>query len=60
MVRPLTSRPPLRHCLVCGIAMQASKSREDLEDFDTFQCLSCGTAISKSKPPPKAGGENRQ
>jgi hypothetical protein len=34
--------------------MQASKSREDLVDFDTFQCLSCQTVIRKttSQQPP--------
>ena len=36
--------------------MQASKSREDLADFDTFQCLSCQTVIRESKPQPADGG----
>ena len=35
--------------------MQASKSREDLAHFDTFQCLSCQTLIRELKPP-SAGG----
>jgi hypothetical protein len=43
-------RPRIRPCPVCGIAMQASKSRDDLADFDTFQCLSCQTVIRESKP----------
>jgi hypothetical protein len=30
--------------------MQASKSREDLADFDTFECLSCQTVIRKTTP----------
>jgi hypothetical protein len=30
--------------------MQASRSREDLADFDTFQCLACQTTIRESKP----------
>lgn len=34
--------------------MQASKSREDLAYFDTFQCLSCQTLIRESKPRPAA------
>jgi hypothetical protein len=34
--------------------MQASKSREDLADFDTFQCLSCHTTIKAT--PRHAGG----
>jgi hypothetical protein len=45
-------RPRIRHCLVCGIAMLASKSRPDLPDFDTFDCLSCHTMIRESKPQP--------
>jgi len=62
-IRPewkLTSspRPRIRPCPVCGIAMQASKSREDLADFDTFQCLSCQTVIRESKPQPAEGGRN--
>jgi hypothetical protein len=39
---------PIRHCPVCGIAMQASKSRENLAAFDTFRCLNCDTAIHES------------
>jgi hypothetical protein len=35
--------------------MQASKSREDLPDFDLFRCLSCGTLIRDAKPPAKTG-----
>jgi hypothetical protein len=31
--------------------MQATKSREELADFDTYQCLSCQTVIRESKPP---------
>jgi rubredoxin len=56
--RKLTSqpRPSIRHCPVCGIAMQASKSREDLAHFDTFECLSCRTLIRESKPRPAPGG----
>ena len=38
--------------------MQASKSREDLADFDTFQCLSCQTVIRESKPQPADGDLN--
>jgi hypothetical protein len=53
-----SARPRIRHCLVCGIAMQATKSREDSADFDTFQCLSCQTVIRESKPRPADGGHN--
>ena len=52
-------RAPIRHCPVCGIAMVASKSREDLAYFDKFECLSCHTVINKGKPrPPAAGDKN--
>jgi hypothetical protein len=30
--------------------MQASKSRENLAEFDTFECLTCQTVIRKAKP----------
>jgi len=29
--------------------MQASKSRDDLERFDTFRCLNCQTTIIESQ-----------
>jgi hypothetical protein len=51
-------RPVIRHCLVCGIAMQASKSREDLAYFDIFECLSCHSMISQAAPPPAPGDKN--
>ena len=51
-------RPPIRHCPVCGIAMQASKSQKDLAYFDTFECLSCHTVINQGKPRPPASDEN--
>jgi hypothetical protein len=47
-------RPPtIRHCPLCGVAMQASKSRENLAEFDTFYCQTCQTTISE-KPRPQA------
>jgi hypothetical protein len=46
----MSKRPPLRHCPVCGIAMQAAKSRDDLEHFDRFECLSCNTTINAPSP----------
>jgi hypothetical protein len=57
--RKLTSRsrPTIRQCPVCGIAMQASKSLENLAEFDTFECLSCHTVIRESKPRPPDGGK---
>jgi hypothetical protein len=51
-----TRPPPVRHCPVCGITMQASKSREELVHFDTFNCLSCETSIveAQTRPPPRS------
>lgn len=48
-----TPRPPVRHCPLCGVAMQAKKSREDLPYFDTFNCLACQTTIveAQTRPP---------
>lgn len=53
MQRP---RPPIRHCPICGVAMQADRSRADLADFDMFRCLNCETIISESKPVPPPDG----
>lgn len=51
--------PPLRHCPVCGVAMQATRTREDVEHFDRFECLNCQTTISagpgKAARPPRDG-----
>jgi hypothetical protein len=44
------NRPHIRHCPLCGIAMQAGKSRESLADFDIFRCLTCDTTIREAKP----------
>lgn len=56
-------RPPLRHCPICGVAMQASKSRDDLLTFDTFQCFTCNTTIVEEARPPQGesngGGDGR-
>ena len=49
-------RPQIRHCPICGIAMQASKSQESLTYFDKFECLSCRTVITESKPSQPLGG----
>jgi hypothetical protein len=50
------SAPAIRHCPLCGVAMQASRSRESLKNFDTFRCLTCDTTIvekaSTGKAPP--------
>jgi hypothetical protein len=37
--------------------MQASRSREDIADFDTFECLTCETVIYEDKPRPAGGKE---
>jgi hypothetical protein len=39
--------------------MQASKSRPDLPDFDTFECLSCQSMIRETKPPADGGPNAR-
>ncbi len=39
--------------------MQANKSQETLTYFDKFECLSCHTVITETKPPqPSGGGRN--
>jgi hypothetical protein len=48
-------RPPIRPCPVCGIAMQAHKSREDRADYDLFRCLSCETTIVRAPAAGKDG-----
>jgi predicted RNA-binding Zn-ribbon protein involved in translation (DUF1610 family) len=45
-----SQRPPIRPCPLCGIAMQASKSRETEAGYDTFRCLTCGTTIVEQPP----------
>ncbi len=47
--RRTASTPAIRHCPLCGIAMQASKSREDLKHYDTFQCQTCHTTIVEAE-----------
>lgn len=46
----------IRHCPLCGVAMQASKSREDLKNFDTFRCLTCHTTIVEAAPDERRDG----
>jgi hypothetical protein len=53
---PSSGRPTIRHCPVCGIAMQASKSRGELAEFDLFKCLTCETTISRPSPAGDGGG----
>jgi hypothetical protein len=48
-------RPKIRHCPLCGIAMQAAKSRESMAEFDIFRCLTCQTTITETKPQPPRG-----
>jgi DNA-directed RNA polymerase subunit M/transcription elongation factor TFIIS len=43
---PVSPRPPIRHCPLCGLAMISSKSDEKSANFDTFACLNCNTVIS--------------
>jgi hypothetical protein len=44
------ARPPLKNCPVCGVTMQASKSREEQAHYDVFSCLRCGTVIAQTPP----------
>ena len=44
----LRRRPLIRACPLCGIAMQASKSRESMTEFDTFQRNACQTTITEA------------
>ena len=43
----MTARPksPIRHCPLCGVAMQGSRTREDVREFDRFDCQTCHTVI---------------
>jgi hypothetical protein len=49
---PMTTHrhPTIRHCPVCGIAMQAAKLHENLVDFDVYHCLTCDSTIRESHP----------
>ncbi|HEY5217511.1 MAG TPA: hypothetical protein VIJ17_11550 [Pseudolabrys sp.] len=38
--------------------MQAKRSRETVAHFDMFECLTCDTVISESKPRAPAGDKN--
>jgi hypothetical protein len=46
-----SSRPPLRNCPVCGVAMQASRSSGPSARFDTFECLTCNAKIVEQPAP---------
>jgi cytochrome c551/c552 len=35
---------------VCGIAMQATKTRENQSYFDRYECLVCHTVITETRP----------
>jgi hypothetical protein len=50
-------RPVIRHCPLCGVAMQARKSRDELDKPDVFECLNCDTVISRAPPPPEKGDD---
>jgi predicted RNA-binding Zn-ribbon protein involved in translation (DUF1610 family) len=51
-----SDRLTVRPCPLCGIAMQAAKTREDLEDFDRFECQNCGTLVIEAPQPPAPDG----
>jgi hypothetical protein len=42
----MPTRPPIMLCPVCGVAMLASKSKQDNPTFDTFRCLRCDSTIN--------------
>jgi predicted RNA-binding Zn-ribbon protein involved in translation (DUF1610 family) len=46
------NRSIVRPCPLCGIAMQAAKTRDDFEQFDHFECQHCGTVITEAPRPP--------
>ncbi|MBS0246204.1 MAG: hypothetical protein JSR61_06255 [Proteobacteria bacterium] len=54
----MSHRPPLRHCPICGIAMQARKSHGDARYFDRFECLNCHTTIDAPTPPERRGKDD--
>lgn len=52
---PRSPSLPIRHCPLCGVAMQASKSDAGLGYYDRFECLACNTTIEL----PRRGREAR-
>jgi transposase-like protein len=49
--------PKPRHCPICGVAMQASKSQDNHAEFERFECLSCHTVIREKSS--EKGGEDK-
>jgi predicted RNA-binding Zn-ribbon protein involved in translation (DUF1610 family) len=47
----MPSRLLIRPCPVCGIAMQAKKSRDDRDTYDIFECQYCETVIRETTAP---------
>jgi hypothetical protein len=41
-----SSRPPLRNCPFCKIAMVAMKAEGGKAGYGRFECLTCGTTIA--------------
>ncbi len=52
---PPRQRPVIRHCPLCRIAMQGSRSRDGLPYFDTYECLTCHTVITETPAAPPPG-----
>ncbi len=50
----------MRNCPICGIAMQASKSQENLMHFDKFECMSCRTVITTTESKPRLSSGERE
>jgi hypothetical protein len=45
------SRPPLKSCPLCGLAMQASRSDLARAGYDTFSCLRCDLVMTYQAKP---------
>ena len=48
-------RPYPLPCPVCGSAMVGEKSEARLPDYDSFQCLNCGTLVLEDDTPDPEG-----
>jgi len=52
----IDNKPTPPHSPLPGLRYRhAGEQREELAEFDTFECLSCQTVIRESKPQPPGG-----
>jgi hypothetical protein len=49
----METKPTVRRCPICRLAMVSSKSRDGLDRADTFNCLNCGTEIIETPREPR-------